>query len=245
MRSGHGSCCPTTPGDAGTVTCLTTRPNSRAVQPLGPMPAEVNGTESASETDEPPVLYAAGGVLWRSHEDLVEVAVVHRPRYDDWSLPKGKADPGEHLAVTAHREVLEETGFCGVLSRALQPQAYPVTGPGGQPVQKVVDFWAMRADHRPDDSGWPQPAEIDEVRWLSPETAHELLSRDNDRRTLQSFLEVPQVTMTVALVRHGSAHNKRRWSGPDDFRPLDARGRVEALRLADVLPVFGPRRVLS
>jgi len=194
------------------------------------------------------VLQAAGGVLWRKSTDSgngVEVAVVHRPRYDDWSLPKGKVDDGEHLAVTAHREVFEETGFCSALSQVLRPQEYPVTGPGGQPVQKVVSFWAMRAGRRPEGSGWPRPDEIDELRWLSPETAEGLLSRDADRRTLQSFLAAPQVAMTVALVRHGSAHNKRRWSGPDDFRPLDARGRAEALRIAEVLPVFGPGRVLS
>lgn len=191
------------------------------------------------------MLRAAGGVLWRGRDDSVEIAVVHRPRYDDWSLPKGKADSGEHLAVTAQREVFEETGFRGVLSRSLAAQEYPVTGAGGQPAHKVVNFWAMRADAQEAGSSWPRPDEVDEVRWLSPETADLLLSREGDRRTLQSFLAAPQVSMTVTLVRHGSAHNKRRWSGPDDHRPLDARGRIEALRLADVLPVFGPRRVLS
>jgi 8-oxo-dGTP diphosphatase len=217
----------------------------RGVRPHEPTAADISSPEHTSEPVEPPLLRAAGGVLWRPVDAGVEVAVVHRPRYDDWSLPKGKADSGEHLAVTARREVLEETGFVGILGRALRGQDYPVTGPGGLPVQKVVDFWAMRADGRSASRDWPRPAEVDEVRWLPLEAAHLLLSRDSDRRTLQSFSAAPPATMTVALVRHGSAHNKRRWSGHDDFRPLDARGRTEALRVAEVLPAFGPRRVLS
>jgi 8-oxo-dGTP diphosphatase len=224
---------------------LTTRPSSRAAQPHAPTAADINAPERATEADPPAVLLAAGGVLWRSGEHGVEVAVVHRPRYDDWSLPKGKVDGGEHLAVTARREVLEETGFRAVLSRLLPSQEYPVTGPGGHPVHKLVSFWSMRADGHPKSPAWPRPDEVDEVRWLAPESALEILSRDGDRRTLESFLATPRATMTVALVRHGSAHNKRRWSGPDDFRPLDARGSTEAARLAEVLPVFGPGRVLS
>jgi 8-oxo-dGTP diphosphatase len=208
------------------------------------MAADISDIErSALSADRP--LRAAGAVLWRKLDDHVEVAVVHRPRYDDWSLPKGKADSGEHPAVTARREVLEETGYCGDLGRTLRGQEYPVTGPGGHPVRKIVDFWAMQANRQPPMTDWPRPDEVDEVRWLLPEAADALLSRDSDRQTLKSFLAGPPATMTVALVRHGSAHNKRRWSGRDDFRPLDARGRAEAQRIAKVLPAFGPRRVLS
>lgn len=217
----------------------------RAAQPHGPTAAEIATPEPLAEPAQPPLLRAAGGVLWRVVDGTIEVAVVHRPRYDDWSLPKGKVDPGEHVAVTARREVLEETGYLGVLGRALRGQAYLVTGPGGTPVNKVVDFWSMRADGDPVDATWPRPDEVDEVRWLAADAAPHLLSRNSDRQTLQSFLAVPAAAMTVALVRHGSAHNKRRWSGRDDSRPLDARGRVEAGRFADVLPAFGPRRVLS
>ena len=191
---------------------------------------------------------AAGGVLWRAGPDGLQVAVVHRPRYDDWSLPKGKTDPGEHPAVTAQREVLEETGCFGVLGRRLLGQTYQVTGPGGVLVDKVVEFWAMRLDaDAPLDAAqaWPRPDEVDEVRWLTPAKASRMLTREADRRTLDSFADGPAATTTVALIRHGSAGNKKRWSGTDERRPLDDRGRLDAQRIADVLPVFGFRRAIS
>src|SRR4051812_43456031 len=86
------------------------------------------------------LIAAAGAVLWRRRGEGAEVALVHRPRYDDWSLPKGKLDPGETLPETAVREIEEETGFRAVLGRRLRTVRYPV---GGE--EKVVDYWAAEA----------------------------------------------------------------------------------------------------
>jgi 8-oxo-dGTP diphosphatase len=91
---------------------------------------------------------AAGGVLWRGDPEDPELAVVHRPAYDDWSLPKGKAKPGEHLLVTALREVAEETGQRAVIGPLLTTVRYRVTA-GGRPADKVVTYWSMRAPAAP------------------------------------------------------------------------------------------------
>ena len=92
-------------------------------------------------------------------EGEVEVLLVHRPRYDDWSLPKGKLDPGEHPLVCAVREVEEETGHRVVLGRPLPRQRYTVSG---RP--KVVQYWVARADDRA--AEWGGTAEIDQHRWV-------------------------------------------------------------------------------
>ena len=88
---------------------------------------------------------AAGAVLWRPSDDASapEVAVIHRPRYDDWSLPKGKVDPGETEPVTAVREVHEETGYSAHLGRRLAAVSYPVE----QGIKKVR-YWAARSSRR-------------------------------------------------------------------------------------------------
>lgn len=183
---------------------------------------------------------AAGTVLWRPGPGGPEVALVHRPKYDDWSLPKGKVDPGEHLAQTAVRETAEETGFLGVLGRFLGDVRYAVPGADG-PVPKLVSYWAMAA---PDGLFVPS-AEVDELRWLSPETCLDALSRPADRGPVQALLAAPVKTTTVLLIRHGHAGTRASWPGPDDLRPLNALGRREAAALARVLPAFGPVAVAS
>src|SRR5215472_8502449 len=85
------------------------------------------------------LVHAAGAVLWRARAGGIETALVHRPRYDDWSFPKGKSEPGEHVLLTAVREVEEETGVRAALGRRLATQTYPVEG---QP--KQVEYWAAR-----------------------------------------------------------------------------------------------------
>jgi 8-oxo-dGTP diphosphatase len=184
------------------------------------------------------VVAAAGGAVWRQAPDGGrEAAVVHRPRYDDWSLPKGKLDVGEHALIAAVREVREETGLDVVAGRRSVQTRYPV--PEGI---KRVDYWVMQGiggRFEPND-------EVDELRWLPVPESAAMCSHDHDRAVLADLArtDVPLMPRLI-LVRHGRAGDRSEWDGPDDLRPLDRRGRAQAQRLAEVLPVFHPVELLS
>ncbi len=182
-------------------------------------------------------LLAAGTVLWRggnAGRDL-EVALVHRPRYDDWSLPKGKVDPGEHLAETAVRETREETGSAAALGRALPTTTYDVSVG-----RKRVHYWAGEALEGAFQAG----REVDAVAWLSPARALRRLTHLHDRAPVEQLVAGGPTT-TVLLVRHGRAGDRAGWAGDDRDRPLDPRGEQQAMRLARVLACWRPTRVLS
>jgi 8-oxo-dGTP pyrophosphatase MutT (NUDIX family) len=122
---------------------------------------------------------AAGGVLVRETEDGPEVAVVHRPRYDDWSLPKGKLRPGEEWERAALREIEEETGIQSELGEELSPAHYR----DRKGRRKRVRWWLMRplgGEFTPND-------EVDELRWLPLGEAAELLDYDHDRELVRSL----------------------------------------------------------
>ncbi len=175
---------------------------------------------------------AAGAVLWRPAcgSDDVEVAVVHRPRYDDWSLPKGKVDGGETEAVTAVREVEEETGYAAQLGRRLTSVSYPV-----EQGTKKVQYWAARAldgEFTPND-------EVDKLLWMPASEAMKCLHYPCDRKVLRRFTKHPADTRSVMIVRHGVAGTKSRYKGDDRKRPLDKRGRAQAESLVGLLLAFG------
>jgi len=175
---------------------------------------------------------AAGAVLWRPNGDAAspEVAIIHRPRYDDWSLPKGKVDPGETEPVTAVREVQEETGYSSHLGRRLAAVSYPVE----QGIKKVR-YWSAR-----EVAGEFSPnAEVDELKWLPVAEAMKLLVYPHDRKVLRRFVKQPIETKTVLIVRHGTAGSKSRYKGDDRKRPLDKHGRAQAESLVGVLLAFG------
>jgi 8-oxo-dGTP pyrophosphatase MutT (NUDIX family) len=130
---------------------------------------------------------AAGAVLYRAAGDGIEVALVHRPKYDDWSLPKGKLRDGEPALDGALREVAEETGQAARPTRALGEVRYPVRGRDGGRAEKVVRFWAMEAR-----GGTFEPtAEVDALRWLSPAEAAEALTYAREREVLDRFRGMP------------------------------------------------------
>ncbi len=127
------------------------------------------------------VVAAYGGVVARTVDGTTRVAVVHRPRYDDWSLPKGKAEPGESPEDTARREVEEETGCRCRLGRYLGQVSYAL--PGG--ATKLVGFWAMTVEQRHDRRA---DAEVDEVAWWTPANAAARLTHPQDRQVLGWFM---------------------------------------------------------
>jgi 8-oxo-(d)GTP phosphatase len=179
---------------------------------------------------------AAGAVLWRPGTHGVEIALVHRPKYDDWSLPKGKLDSGETMPFAAVREIGEETGQAARLGPLLGDVRYAVADGG-----KLVRYWAAEARGGEFTPG----AETDELRWLDPVRAAELLSYPHDRDILHRFAEVGPPFSVIALVRHGKAGSRSQWDGDDALRPLSGSGQEQAWQLDRLLGLFGPDRVVS
>jgi 8-oxo-dGTP diphosphatase len=181
-------------------------------------------------------ILAGGAVLWRPAGAEVEVGLVHRPRYDDWSLPKGKLEPRESTRVAAWREVAEETGARVALGRFLGRTRYRV---GSE--RKVVEYFAARFR-----SGSFEPSdEVDEMRWLPLSAAADLLSYDHDRTVLSAFTSLPADLTTLLLVRHAKAGSRAEWPDADESRPLSHNGQkqVEPIRLMGT--VYGADRVYS
>ena len=181
---------------------------------------------------------AAGAVLWRPDADSgqARIAVIHRPRYDDWSLPKGKLDAGENEPVAAVREIWEETGQRSHLGRRLTEVNYPI--PEGL---KIVHYWAARGlggDFTPGE-------EVDQLVWVPVAEAAGMLSYPHDREVLDRFAEHPADTQTVLVVRHGTAGVKARYKGDDRSRPLDKNGRAQAESLVGQLMAFGATDVYA
>jgi len=182
---------------------------------------------------------AAGAVPWRPSDRGIQVALVHRPRYDDWSFPKGKLDPGEHVLLAAVREVAEETGTRVILGRPLATDVYQR---GGR--RKRVDYWAGRP--APDGQApFQANAEVDRLEWLPVAAARGWLSYPRDAVMLDEFAAGPADTVPLVFVRHASAGERDAWPGDDLDRPLDARGAEDAMRLAGLLSCFGSGRVIS
>jgi 8-oxo-dGTP diphosphatase len=165
---------------------------------------------------------------------------VHRPKYDDWSLPKGKLDPDEPWVVGACREVLEETGLHVVAGRTLGESRYRVVA-GGREVPKQVRWWALRAD----EGAFTATDEVDGLRWLSPARAMKVLTAGYDAEPLRRFLIESPTTRTLLLVRHATAGRRADFEGDDALRPLDRRGHEQAGALARLLPAYAPGRLLT
>ena len=124
------------------------------------------------------VIHAAGGIIWKEEGKEKKLAVVHRHKHDDWSLPKGKLDPGENWKKAAVREVLEETGFSGKIKKFAGSISYLLDGK-----PKVVLFWHMDIKSF---SPEKMNGEVDEVRWLTVEEALELLDYEDEKELIQT-----------------------------------------------------------
>jgi 8-oxo-dGTP diphosphatase len=166
----------------------------------------------------------------------VEIALVHRPKYDDWSIPKGKLDSGEHPLAAAVREVWEETGFDSRVGPSLGEIRYLKDG-----VPKRVRYWCLETCG----GGFEPTDEVDKVMWLPPREAQQHLDPDRDREVAVRFEKVFAPTWPVVLVRHGSAGERSDWPLEDRARPLDEVGHAQATALIPVLEAFRIRRALS
>ncbi|WP_375000653.1 NUDIX domain-containing protein [Aeromicrobium sp. CTD01-1L150] len=203
---------------------------------------------------------AAGGVVWRRRSSAprdparsgaaegtarraVEVLLVHRPRYDDWTFPKGKPDPGEDLTATAVREVAEETGQVVRLGHPLPDARYTVSaGP------KVVSYWVARSTGVTDPPFTPNK-EVDELRWVRPRKARRLLTYEHDIDLLEAFTDLRDEqrhrSRTLVVLRHAKATAREDWAEGDEWRPLAAKGKRQSTDLVDVLGAYGVKHVVT
>ena len=177
------------------------------------------------------MIRAAGALLWRENSagDL-EVALVHRPRYSDWSLPKGKIDANETALACAYREVFEETGIKAKFTRQLGSVEYEDNG-----AQKRVKYWVAQALNS---SNFQPNEEVDELRWLSCADAIDLASHQSDKEMIERFLEIGASTDTLIILRHTKALERGDWDGDDSLRTLNENGLAQARSLISHLAPF-------
>lgn len=180
-------------------------------------------------------IQAAGAVVWRNNKDKTEVAIIHRPKYDDWSFPKGKVEINESLIACAHREVFEETNIQTEFGAFLGDVEY-LTQDG----KKQVSFWAAKAITYKD---FGPNSEVDELKWVEVKKVKELLTLETDKKILAQFIELDFDTKPFILLRHAKAVTRDAWQGDDDDRPLDSLGQNQAQRLLSIYQVYNIEQI--
>lgn len=191
-------------------------------------------------------VYAAGGVLWRLVEGKVRILLIHRTRYRDLTIPKGKVDPGEMLAETAVRELFEETGIRASLGVPVGVSHYAM--PNGR--TKIVHYWAAEAtDEAIRASAFVPNKEIAAIEWVSIKRARKTLSYPVDVEIVENFARIVDEgalrTFPIIALRHAKALPRSDWDGSDSARPLSARGKRQAKSIAGPLLAFGVRTILT
>ena len=199
---------------------------------------EVSGQDAAEQDIK---VVAAGAICWRTRNGELEVLMIHRPRYNDWSWPKGKLDAGETTPECAVREVQEEVGLSVRLGIPLPAIVYPVASG-----LKIVHYWAARVqDAKPK----PDGKEVDGVRWCSPKEAYDELTNPSDKIPLhaleQAHAEDTLRTWPLIVVRHAKAKPRSSWSRAEGERPLAATGLRQAQAVSRLLLAWHPDRVVS
>lgn len=178
------------------------------------------------------MIRAAGALLWRDNSDLsLEVALIHRPRYDDWSLPKGKLEMGETALQCAYREVQEETGIRATFTRQLGTVEYEESGQ-----EKRVKYWAAHCALT--NSEFVPNEEVDQMKWLSPSQALEQATHDSDKSIIEKFMSEEQHTDTLIILRHTKSLERGDWDEADSLRTLDETGFDQAQLLIKHLAPF-------
>ncbi|MBV1779897.1 NUDIX domain-containing protein [Paeniglutamicibacter sp. ABSL32-1] len=201
----------------------------------------VRSSDSAAIREGKFAVRAAGALVWRDNGAGLEVLMIHRDRYDDWSWPKGKLDDGETMPECATREVFEEVGLDVQLGIPLPAMTYPVgSGP------KVVYYWAARAPGTPP---VPDGKETDAVRWVTPKTARAWITNPGDLEPLEALVAAHRdgllATHPFVVVRHAKAKPRSNWTREEGKRPLAATGQRQALAVARLLDSWRPAKVAS
>lgn len=184
---------------------------------------------------------AAGGIIWKTVDRSLRVLVIHRPRYDDWSWPKGKLDADETLPECAVREIKEEVGITARLGLPLPSIHYPVNaGP------KSVYYWAVAAgDQKP----VPDDGEVDRAAWMTPDEARDVLTNRSDVVPLDylvaAFDKGLLETTPLVVTRHAKAKPRSKWTKPEGERPLSPSGFRQAKALSGLILCWRPRRVAT
>ena len=187
-------------------------------------------------------IVASGALIWRMRDGALEVLIIHRPRYDDWSWPKGKQDPGESLAETAIREIREEVGLQVVLGVPLAVTSYPV---GGRP--KDVFYWAAELPEGA--RALADEGEVDELRWVTTDVARALLTNQDDLAPLESLEALAGGGCTTypsdSDCPPREAKPRSNWAAAEDDRPLAATGKRQALASSRLFAAWAPSRIIS
>lgn len=208
-------------------------------------------------------------------DDDFELCLVYRPKYDDWSWPKGKNEPKESHRHTAVREVGEETGYAVTLGPHIAQIEYPLENEGKKSISKSgaknssqnnnktevvkrIHYWMMRGiDENAAMKRLPafgpikpaKPTEIGNVIWLTPSKARKKLTHDSDRKVLDAFLEKLHASQTeyktLILVRHGKAESRKSWQGSEATRPITPLGSAASYALGRELACYAPNRIVS
>ena len=182
------------------------------------------------------IILAAGALVWRkSKEKKIEIAVIHRPKYNDWTIPKGKVELNESSIACAYREVIEETSLETEFGMYLGEVKYQsLDGP------KQVSFWSAQVVK---ENTFTPNSEVDAIKWVEAAKAAKFLSLDSDREILSKFNKLKYESKPLVLLRHAKALSRDEWQGDDDDRPLDSLGQMQAKRLLSIYQAFNLEQI--
>lgn len=182
------------------------------------------------------IILAAGALVWRkSKEKKIEIAVIHRPKYNDWTIPKGKVELSESSIACAYREVIEETSIETEFGMYLGEVKYQsLDGP------KQVSFWSAQAVK---ENTFTPNSEVDAIKWVEAAKAAKFLSLESDKEILSKFNKLKYESKPLVLLRHAKALSRDEWQGDDDDRPLDSLGQMQAKRLLSIYQAFNLEQI--
>lgn len=183
------------------------------------------------------VIVAAGAVVWRKNENgITEIAIIHRPKYDDLSLPKGKIEPNESLISCAYREVFEETNLTTQFGPFLGEVEY--FSPDGL---KRVSYWSAKSISH--ENNFTPNNEVDKLIWTPLSKAVDKLSSETDKEIIGRFVNSFYDSKPLILLRHAKALARSEWPADDDDRPLDGLGQTQATRLLSIYQAFNLQEI--